>query len=290
MEISSERADTKSTIITFLSKMYQLFVVQQNQKWLLVVGDAKTYDIIRSVRTEYDKKMKWLIPWPGDWHILLNYQKALMKAYADAGLTSLGEVTQHRSETLTSLIQCSNFRRTHNFLLQSFEAFYHFFLSLYIKSRHATEEDIHSVLRELASEFASLNGDTDLDSFRSKVQSRISESNLCFDLFHTYMESLSRNQDTIRFWFQFVTVDIMAYLGLFVAIRYRNWHLRNGSIKLLGAVFTTFDRPIYQSLIPHHIFDILSLPEGVLQHLKRGGFSVRLTSSVWHGVALDECH
>lgn len=104
------------------------------------------------------------------------------------------------------------------------------------------------------------------------------------------MEILSQSQDTIRFWFQFVTVDIMAYLALFVAIRYRNWHLRNGSIKLLAAVFSAFDRPIYRSLIPRHIYDVLSLPEGVLQHLKGGGFSVRLTPSEWHGVALDECH
>ena len=43
-------------------------------------------------RSEYGDHMKWLIPWPGDWHILLNYQKALMKAYAGAGLTRLGEL------------------------------------------------------------------------------------------------------------------------------------------------------------------------------------------------------
>ena len=83
------------------------------------------------------------------------------------------------------------------------------------------------------------------------------------------METLSQSQDTIRFWFQFVTVNILAYFGLFNAIRYRNWHLHNGSIKLLAAVFSAFDRPIYQTLIPCHIFDILSLPESVLQHLQR---------------------
>ena len=71
VQISSERADSKSTLITILSKMYETFVVEQNQKWLIVVGDAKTYDILRSIRTEYGEQMKWLIPWPGDWHILL---------------------------------------------------------------------------------------------------------------------------------------------------------------------------------------------------------------------------
>ena len=29
---------------------------------------------------------------------------------------------------------------------------------------------------------------------------------------------------------------------------------------------------------------------GVLHHLKKGSFSVRLTPTEWHAVALDECH
>ena len=48
VQISSERADLKSTLINILTKMHETFVVEQNQKWLIVVGDAKTYDI-RSV-------------------------------------------------------------------------------------------------------------------------------------------------------------------------------------------------------------------------------------------------
>ena len=264
----------------------------------IVVGDAKTYDIIRKIRSEYGDHMKWLIPWPGDWHILLNHQKAIMKAYVDAGLTKLGEVTQHRSETLTSLVQCSNFRRTHNFLVQAMEAFYRFFLSLYITNKYASpsdqqihmEDGIHCVITALVSEFASLRCDSELDSFRGKVQNAISPTGVCFHDFHTFMEGLSQQQDTIGFWYQFLTVDIMAYFGLFIAIPYRNWDLRNGSMKLLAPVFSAFDRPIYQALIPHHILDVLSLPDCLLQHLRQGCFSVRLTASEWHGVALDECH
>ena len=138
VHICSERADSKITLNTILSQMYETFVIEQNQKWLIVVGDAKTYDIVRSIRSEYGEQMKWVIPWPGDWHMLLNYQKVIMKAYADAGLVTLGEATQHRSETLTSLIQCTHFRRTHNFLIQVMETFYRFFLSLYLKDKEAT--------------------------------------------------------------------------------------------------------------------------------------------------------
>ena len=52
VNISSERADSRPTLIAMLSEMYKMFVIEQNQKCLLVVGDAKTYDIIKSIRAE----------------------------------------------------------------------------------------------------------------------------------------------------------------------------------------------------------------------------------------------
>jgi hypothetical protein len=113
---------------------------------------------------------------------------------------------------------------------------------------------------------------------------------LTYTGFRDYMENLSKQHDTVRFWYQFIAVDCFAYYALFLALRYRNWELRMGSIKVLAATFSAFDRPIYQELIPHHLKDILTMPPNVLHHLRKGGFSVRLSPTEWHGVALDECH
>lgn len=107
-----------------LGRIENTFVVGLQQKWVIMVGDGKTYDLLQDIKSEYGSHLKWLIPLPGDWHILLNYQKTLIKIYGDAGLVQLGKVAGYRWETLTSLVNCSNFRRTHAFLLQSFEAFY----------------------------------------------------------------------------------------------------------------------------------------------------------------------
>lgn len=134
VEIRSERADCKATLIMVLAKLNRTFIADFGQKWLIAVGDAKTFDLLQTIRSEYGSHVKWLLPFPGDWHILFNYQKALMKAFADAGLTHLGKVSGHRAETLTSLVQCSNFRRTHNFLLQVVQAFYQFFITLYLSN------------------------------------------------------------------------------------------------------------------------------------------------------------
>ncbi len=180
------------------------------------------------------------------------------------------------------------------------EAFYRFFLSLYISDKSAPSidsqphviGDIDALLASLVSSFSSLTCDDELDAFRKNIASQLSVQGAayCFSDFHTFMERLSQKQDTIRFWYQFVSTDIFAYLGLFVGLRYRNWDLRNGSIKQLAAVFSAFDRPVYQRLIPTHIYDLLTLPKPLLEHLQQGCFSVRLTPSEWHGVALDECH
>ena len=62
------------------------------------------------------------------------------------------------------------------------------------------------------------------------------------------------------------------------------------SIKYMAAVFTAFDRPIYQKLIPQHLADLLCFPAPVLKYLKKGAFSVRLTKSNGHAVGIDEAH
>ena len=299
MEITSERAEP--TLIGVIARIQQTFVQELNQKYVIVVGDAKTYNLLQEICYEYKSQLKWLIPFPGDWHVLFNYQKALMKPYADAGLASLGKASGHRAETLTSLIQASYFRRTHEFLLEAFEALYRYFLSLYVAHLSDSEstgegrtcaEDVTALLSELASQFTGLSSDEDLDTFRQRTKQTLESENmpLTYTGFRDYMENLSKQRDTVRFWYQFIAVDCFAYYALFLALRYRNWELRMGSIKVLAATFSAFDRPIYQELIPHHLKDILTMPPNVLHHLRKGGFSVRLSPTEWHGVALDECH
>ena len=95
-----------------------------------MVGDAKVYDMLQSSQLEYGNHLNWLIPLPGDFHILYNYTRryVLMKGYGDAGLISLTKAAQYRGETLTSL---SKAKCTHLFLLQTYEAFFNYFLSLH---------------------------------------------------------------------------------------------------------------------------------------------------------------
>ena len=119
VDVISEKADCKSTLMNVLGKLHKNFIIELKQKSMFVVGDAKVYDLLQSIRLEYGNHLTWLIPLPGDWHVLYNYQKVLMKACGDAGLVTLAKAAGYRAETLTSLIKAKNFRRTHLFLLQT---------------------------------------------------------------------------------------------------------------------------------------------------------------------------
>ena len=54
-----------------------------------------------------------------------DYQEVIMKPNADAGLMDLAKANGYCAETLTQ--KCYNFRSTHLFLLQAFEAFSQYF-------------------------------------------------------------------------------------------------------------------------------------------------------------------
>ena len=86
--IVSLPADSKDTVLRVLTNLHRIFIVGEGICWLIVVGDAKTYDILQNLRREYGSQLQWMLPLPGDWHILFNYQKVLLKIYGDTEILS----------------------------------------------------------------------------------------------------------------------------------------------------------------------------------------------------------
>ena len=79
IDILDEYADKKDTILNALSVLQDKLKVGTKVKFLGVVGDRKTYDHLHALKIEYGSDLDWLIPLPGDWHILKNYQEVIMK-------------------------------------------------------------------------------------------------------------------------------------------------------------------------------------------------------------------
>ena len=113
IQVLDEVADYKDTILHIISGLHAEYICQQNHNFLVLEGDAKTYDIIQAIKYEYGQDLGWLIPYPGDWHLLKNYQLCLMKPFFETGLKDLAAACSYLSQSIQN---CSQFKRTHRFL------------------------------------------------------------------------------------------------------------------------------------------------------------------------------
>ena len=99
-------ADNKATITQLLQSLHQKYIVDRGLDTLVIEGDAKVYEILQSLKFEYGNDLEWVIPYPGDWHLLKNYQLPLMKAYFDGGLKSLAKLAGY---PVASIQACTQF-------------------------------------------------------------------------------------------------------------------------------------------------------------------------------------
>lgn len=140
MNILDKNADNRDTIAEVLSFLYDEFKVENEMEHLVAAGDAKTYSHLQAIKSEYGSTIDWLIPFIGDWHVLKNLQPVLIKIYIDAGLKQLANVSGHKGETLKALSSCSHFKRTHRFLLKSWEALYFYMYEECLKANSDSQE------------------------------------------------------------------------------------------------------------------------------------------------------
>ena len=277
LEVLDETADCRDTIVDVLSRLYHEFHIGDSSKHLVVVGDAKTYQHLQAIKVEYGEKLSWLLPFPGDFHILMNFQPILSKVYFEIGLKQIALACGYKGETLTSLQKCSHFKNTHYFIFEVWEAL---FLEMFEKFLQEISE-----ARDVLSELLALFDPSKLPSILQECRKPLKDLNV---LFHDFVSS--KTGPNWKFWSEFVQSTCFSYIALFCAIRSGNWNLRLAGIKSMVPLFSAFDRPTYRRVVPQHLADCILLPSNILEQFKQGGFSVNLTGRSWHSVGLDECH
>lgn len=288
MELVDENPDSDETMTQIAEDLLDRFSTGTQQGWVVLVGDGKTYEHLMNVKRQYGHTLKKLLIFPGDWHTLKHFQPVLMKVYFCAGLKELAKASGYRGSTLSSLETSGSFKRTHNFLLQAWEALYREMLQAFCTAATPNITDVFAAAKCILS--------TSIDENRSpqQVMKRISvliqDSNIHAN-FLRFQEEQSECDDTWKFWVRFVMQDCYAYIGLYyIAIRGSNWKLRISSLKQMAPLISAFDRDTYQRLVPNHLADIQQYPPEILNCLEKGRFTVSITCKEWHSVALDEAH
>ena len=280
MELLNENPDCTETMSLVAEDLLSKFDGVQDG-WVLLVGDGKTYKHLMSIKKQYNTALQKLLVFPGDWHILKNYQPILIKLYYAAGLKEIAKKSGYQGTTLKSIEQCSNFKRTHYFLLQVWEALYREMLHAYLNASNNTiTKDANCILLSSIQE----NKPPEHTMKRIRELVRDSQTN------ETFKDYIDKTDQTWKFWAQFVFRDCLCYFGLYLAVRSSNWELRVASLKQMAPAFSAFDREYYARILPHHLAQIQLYPSVILECLQKGGFTVNLTGQKWKAVALDEAH
>lgn len=128
--VLDDAADKKETVLKVLNILHDKFEIGKSCKYIVVVGDGKSYDHLIKLKSEYGANLSWVLPYPGDWHILKNLLPIFMKVYLDAGLKQLASKLHHGS-TYRILTDCTTFAVTHR-LLQVWEAILRYQVSSFL--------------------------------------------------------------------------------------------------------------------------------------------------------------
>ena len=164
LDVLDAVADCKDTMMGLLHSLRKMFVEDRNMRWLVLEGDAKLYEILKSLSFEYGEELNWLIPYPGDFHMLMNFQKAMMKPYYDAGLKALAQAAGY---PLPAIQTCSQFKRTHHFILEAWEAIYRVMLLKYEEANSSM-----NLLTGITTEILSMSTDNFPSAFNHYLDSK----------------------------------------------------------------------------------------------------------------------
>ena len=296
LSILDEKADSVATIKIVLHDLCNRFKISTHLNHLIVIGDIKTFEYIMKVKAELGSALDWVIPYPGDWHVLKNFQEVIMKIYWDAGLKDLAKIT-HFNMNLTKLQSCGNFKKTHRFLMQSYEAVYMLQFKMFLAQRTTGQSECtmsnDEILMQVKSVLDTLidTNFSDMTSF-TNAQKQLEDTIFPFlrKEFDTFSIAMTKKYKTFAFWNKFLTEDMFAYIEFFISLRSRSWIGRLSAIKKMCLLFHAFDRYNYSRWLSVHLSHMFGLPEYVLKHFVNGAFASSISGVSFSCVGFDEWH
>lgn len=194
------------------------------------------------------------------------------------------------------MANASNFKRTHAFIMQVWEALYRHNFDQYMSYCNSVEDGsfCERVLEGIRDKLLHCNmkcmEDHAFVEYVEVTTSTETKWDVLYTGFVSFVEDLASRDDTWRFWHDFLFHDCLAYVGLYLATRGGMWNLRMTSLKEMCPLFTAFDRLNYMKILPQHFAEVTALPEEIRHCFVMGEFVCNISGGKMHAVALDEAH
>ena len=289
--VLEENADNRETMKLTLDKLYSDLAIHKTLNYLVVVGDAKTYDHLVQLKNEFPDKLEWLLPFIGDWHTLKNYQLTLMKIYLDAGLRELVHLF-HQGILAKVVSEATGFDKTHTFLVQCWEALYRFELQMFFLSQNnASLIDLNfdfDSICQIVSNYIKSTKKSELNEDIAGLE--YANLNGLENEFGLFCGRLCAENKTWKFWHNFIHVDCLVYIKFYISLRTGDWNLRNFCLKHICRLSQVTDSRFYSRLLPQNLVDIHRFPKCVIEHFEMGGFVMNVSGRNNHSQGLDEGH
>lgn len=195
------KSDSKDTLMPMLQDLHREFIIKQEHQHLVVEGDAKIYELLQSLKCEYGDEFQWLIPFPGDWHLLMNYQSALMKPFFDVGLKALAKACGY---PVSAIQNCSQFKQIHYFIMESWESMYCAMLESFIEvleGNSSAEATMPQLLERIKTAMNNVDqGKTDFrEAFGAQVGDITASISSKYDQFKDFIQTMAYKDETWRF-------------------------------------------------------------------------------------------
>ena len=192
-KVLDQTCDNKETLLSVINDLYTEFILSGKKTHLVLEGDQATYERLHSLRVEYGNESSWLILFPGDWHFLKNYQEVLIKVYFDGGLSELAKASGYLPRSIGT-----NFKRTHRFFLESWEALFRVLMRFYVSKRspHDILQQVSALITNFPQPVPQQTAHRNLKEMMETIKEKTSDN----QRFQSYINVESIKNPTLKFW------------------------------------------------------------------------------------------
>ncbi|CAN0031651.1 unnamed protein product, partial [Ascophyllum nodosum] len=216
----------------------------------VVAGDEETFRFMYRLKQRKPVEYKWLMVYPGDWHLLLHSAKALLERYWGAGIE---HVAKEMSGDDKKAAEGSNYRRAHHHLTVMYEAFMTEVIEDYYCKHPGHARQAADIGRRIPD----------------------------------WIKAQAEEHNTFKLWAQFILEDYPAYIALRTALQTGNFKLRLAALCRIAPVFCGYGKNRYQWLVSVHLADMARMTDDDYESLSYL-FSTSLGGDAFARVGLDE--